>query len=361
MHDEQKWQALQQRDRTQDRRFVYGVASTGVYCLPSCSARRPLRANLRFFDTPAEAAAAGLRPCKRCRPLAQWQDDPEIACLLDLCRFIDASADPLPDGAALARRSGRDAFQLNRLFRRYLTITPGDYIENVRVRRIKHALRHSGSVTDAVYDAGLGSSRGLYERAPRALGMTPREYRSGGTDLAISWAVGGTPLGLVCIGATDRGICFLQFGEDRDALRAQLAAEYPKAQLAPMDATAQAAFDAWMAALNAHLDGRQPSLDLPLDIRGSAFQVRVWNYLRSIPYGDVVSYGEAATAIAAPRATRALASACARNRIAVLIPCHRVIRGDGDLGGYRWGIARKRALIDAERRAARQTADDRSA
>ena len=358
MHDEQKWQALQQRDRTQDRRFVYGVLSTGVYCRPSCSARRPLRANVRFFDSPTEAAAAGLRPCKRCRPLQQWQHDPDIALLLDLCRHVETHADPLPDGAALAQRSGRDVFQLNRLFQSYLTITPGDYIESVRVRRIKRALRSSNSITDAVYDAGLGSSRGLYERAPRALGMIPREYRSGGANLAISWAIGSTPLGLACIGATDRGICFLQFGEDREALREQLAAEYPNAHLHAMDTAAQSAFNAWMHALNAHLDGRRPSLDLPLDIRGTAFQVRVWNYLRSIPYGEVVSYGEAAAAIAAPRATRALASACARNRIAVLIPCHRVIRGDGDLGGYRWGITRKRALIDAERRAARRSPDD---
>lgn len=360
MHDEQKWQALEQRDRAQDRCFVYGVLTTGVYCRPSCPARQPLRANVRFFDSPLEAAAAGLRPCKRCRPLEQWQHDPDIALLLDLCRHV-ARTDPLPDGAALAQRSGRDAFQLNRLFQRYLTITPGEYIESERVRRIKRALRSSASVTDAVYDAGLGSSRGLYERAPRALGMTPREYRSGGANLAISWAIGATSLGLACIGATDRGICFLQFGEDRDALREQLASEYPRAQLAPMDAAAQSAFDAWMAALNAHLEGRQPSLDLPLDVRGTAFQVRVWNYLRTIPYGDVVSYGEAAAAIAAPRATRALASACAKNRIAVLIPCHRVIRGDGDLGGYRWGIARKRALIDGERRAARPVPLDRSA
>ncbi|GAA0711727.1 bifunctional DNA-binding transcriptional regulator/O6-methylguanine-DNA methyltransferase Ada [Dokdonella soli] len=353
MRDEEMWQAVQRRDHGADRRFVYGVVTTGVYCRPSCAARQPLRDNVRFFATPAQAGEAGLRPCKRCRPLEHWQNDPEVALLLDLCRFVDAQAE-LPGVAALSERSGKDAFQLNRLFQRYLTITPGDYIESVRLRRIKHALRDSTSVTDAVYDAGLGSSRGLYERAPRSLGMTPRQYRRGGEGLDISYAIGDTPLGPVCIGATDRGICYLQFGEDREALLAQLAAEYPQARLAPMTAQAQPAFDAWMQALNAHLDGRQPSLDLPLDIRGTAFQVRVWNYLRSIPYGEVVSYGEAAAAIDAPRATRALASACAKNRIAVLVPCHRVIRGDGDLGGYRWGIPRKRALIDVERRATRQ-------
>jgi AraC family transcriptional regulator of adaptative response/methylated-DNA-[protein]-cysteine methyltransferase len=349
MRDESKWQAVQQRDAAMDRRFVYGVLTTGVYCRPSCAARRPLRENVRFFAEPAAAAAAGLRPCKRCRPLEHWQDDPEIALLLKLCGLVDAAPDGLPDGASLARAAGRDAFQLNRLFKRYMTITPGDYIESVRMRRVRHALRHSASVTDAIYDAGLGSSRGLYERAPASLGMTPREYRSGGEGVAISHATGSTPLGLACIGATDRGICFLQFGEDRDALLAQLASEFPRATFTPMDAPMGPAFEVWMGALNAHLEGAQPNLDLPLDLRGTAFQVRVWNYLRSIPYGEVASYGEAAAAIGAPRAVRALASACAKNRIAVLIPCHRVIRGDGALGGYRWGLPRKRALIDAER------------
>jgi len=353
MRDDSRWQAVLQRDTAMDRRFVYGVLTTGVYCRPSCAARRPLRDNVRFFDEPAAAAAAGLRPCKRCRPLEHWQDDPEIALLLRLCRMVEAQADALPDGAALAQAAGRDAFQLNRLFKRYLTITPGDYIESVRMRRVRHALRHSASVTDAIYDAGLGSSRGLYERAPASLGMTPREYRSGGEGVTISHATGDTPLGLACIGATDRGICFLQFGEDRETLLALLASEFPHARLAPMDDAAQSAFDAWMRALNEHLEGRAPDLDLPLDLRGTAFQVRVWNYLRRIPYGEVVSYAEAASAIDAPRATRAVASACARNRIAVLVPCHRVIRGDGGLGGYRWGLPRKRALIDAERGATR--------
>jgi AraC family transcriptional regulator of adaptative response/methylated-DNA-[protein]-cysteine methyltransferase len=353
MHDESMWQAVRTRERDADGRFVYGVVTTGVYCRPSCAARQPRRDNVRFFATPAQAGEAGFRPCKRCRSLEHWRDDPEIAQLLDLCHFVEAQAD-LPDLAALAERAGRDVFQLNRLFKRYLTITPGDYIESVRLRRIKHALRGSSSVTDAIYDAGLGSSRGLYERAPRSLGMTPRQYRRGGEGLDISHAIGETPLGLACIGATDRGICFLQFGEDRDALLTQLAAEYPNAKLTPMTPHARPAFDAWMLALNAHLDGRRPSAELPLDLRGTAFQVRVWNYLRSIPYGEVVSYAEAAAAIGAPRATRALASACAKNRVAVLVPCHRVIRGDGGLGGYRWGLPRKRALIDAERRGNRR-------
>ena len=360
MNDDAKWQAVQDRDHAMDGAFVYGVLTTGIYCRPSCAARRALRGNVRFFESPAEAGEAGLRPCRRCRPLEHWQGDPEIERLLALCRRIEADPDALPDGAALARAAGIDAFRLNRLFKRYLTITPGEYLEQVRVARIKRALRRSATVTDAIYDAGLGSSRGLYERAPRALGMTPREYRSGGAGLVISHATAATPLGPACIGATDRGICFLEFGEDEATLVARLAREYPGATLAPMPASARPAFDAWIAALNANLEGHAPSPALPLDLRGTAFQVRVWNYLRGIPPGEVVSYAEAASAIGAPRATRAVASACARNRVAVLVPCHRVIRGDGGLGGYRWGLARKRALIDAERRAAREREDAHS-
>lgn len=349
MRDEFRWQAVQTRDATQDRAFVYGVTRTGVYCRPSCPARRPLRANVRYFDTPADAAAAGLRPCRRCRPLERWRDDPDIARVLDACRQVD-QADPLPSAAALAAQLGLDPFRLNRLFQRILGVTPGDVIEGERLRRVKRALRTSASVTDAIYDAGLGSSRALYERAPASLGMTPREYRAGGAGVAISHACGGTALGTVCIGATDRGLCFLQFGDDADALVEQLAREFPQARLEPMPPAARGAFDTWMRALAAHLEGDPAAPELPLDLRGTAFQLRVWNYLRSIPRGDVVSYAEAARALGAPTATRAVASACARNRIAVLVPCHRVVRGDGGLGGYRWGLPRKRALIDAERR-----------
>ena len=337
-----------------DRRFVYGVLTTGIYCRPSCAARRPLRDNVRFFHEPAAAAAAGLRPCKRCRPLEHWQDDPEIALLLRLCRLVEARAD-LPDGATLALAAGRDAFQLNRLFKRYLTITPGDYIESVRMRRVRHALRHSASVTDAIYDAGLGSSRGLYQRAPASLGMTPREYRGGGEGVAISHATGDTPLGLACIGATDRGICFLQFGEDREALLALLAGEFPHARLAPMSDAAQSTFDAWMRALNEHLEGHAPAPDLPLDLRGTAFQQRVWQALREIPAGCTASYTDIAQRIGSPASVRAVAQACGANPLAVAIPCHRVVRLDGGLSGYRWGIERKQQLLDREAAAATKT------
>jgi len=293
---------------------------------------------------------------QRRRRLESKQADPGAARVLEACRTVEA-ADPLPTAVALARALGLDAFGLNRLFRRWLGLTPGAYIEGERVRRVKHALREAHSVTDAIYDAGLGSSRALYERAPGALGMTPRQYRSGGAGLVISHACGETALGPVCIGATDRGLCFVQFGDTPQALLAQLAREFPRARLEPMPGPANGAFEAWMQALAAHLDGDPVAPDLPLDLRGSAFQLRVWNYLRSIPRGQVVSYADAARALGAPSAARAVASACARNRVAVLVPCHRVVRGDGGLGGYRWGLPRKRALLDAERRGRMVTGD----
>lgn len=347
MDTETMWQAVLARDTGADGTFIYAVASTGIYCRPSCPARRPRFDNTRFFDAPVAAAAAGFRPCRRCRPLEHWAGDPDATLVTRLCRWIDAS-DELPTVAALAGHAGLDEFRLNRLFQRHLALTPGEYIEARRGQRIRRALRTASSVTEATYAAGLGSGRGLYERSTRVLGMTPRQYRDGGAALEISWAFGGTALGQVLLGATDRGICFLQFGDDREALLAELATEFPAARLAGMPAGGQAQFEAWMGALDAHIAGHAPGLELPLDLHGTAFQIRVWKFLQTIPPGQPVSYAVAASTIGRPRATRALASACARNRVAVLVPCHRVIRGDGSLGGYRWGLARKRALLEAE-------------
>ncbi len=284
---------------------------------------------------------------KQPRTHGHSRDAAEARWLGQLCRQIEAD-EPLPAVAALAARAGCDAFRLNRLFHKHLGVAPGAYIEGLRRARITRALRQAPSVTDAVYAAGLGSSRALYERAPAALGMTPGQYRAGGAGLDIAFACGSTRLGQVGIGATARGICFLQFADSPHALQAALAAEFPRARLRPMPPAGQPDFDAWMRALNAHLAGKPVHPDLPLDLQGTAFQLRVWQYLRTLPAGRVVSYAQAAAAIGAPRAARAVASACARNRVAVLVPCHRVIRGDDSLGGYRWGVARKRALLDAE-------------
>lgn len=357
MNDQARWQAVQSRDAHYDGAFVYGVTSTGVYCRPSCPSRRPLQRNVRFYDSPAAATADGLRPCLRCRPLESHRDDPDVALLLDLCRHLDEHLDESPDLVALGAHAGKGPFQIHRLFKRLLGITPKQYTDAQRLRRVRTGLRKASSVTDAIYDAGYGSGSRLYERADAHLGMTPGEYRQGGTGVAISYASAMTVLGQVMIGATDRGLCFVQFGDNEDGLRAQLATEFPRAELAPMPEHGRTRFNAWMRALNAQLEGLDPPPALPLDLKGTAFQMRVWTFLQRIPNGAAMSYGEVAKAIGAPKAVRAVASACARNHVAVLVPCHRVIRGDGDLGGYRWGLPRKRALLDAERRAARRTAE----
>jgi AraC family transcriptional regulator of adaptative response/methylated-DNA-[protein]-cysteine methyltransferase len=351
MNQDQCWDAVERRDRAADGQFVVGVVTTGVYCKPSCPSRRPLRRNVRFYATPVEAESDGLRPCKRCRPF-QAERDRAASQVRDLCRYIEAHPDAAPDLAELAARAGLSRFHLQRSFKAVTGVTPKEYVEICRVRLLKRSLRASGDVTTAVYDAGFGSSSRVYERADTRLGMTPKQYRRGGEGVAITYAAADTPLGRLMIGATDRGLCFVQFGDSDEELAAALRREYPAAQTAPMAEPHPPAFDEWIAALCGHLAGREPRLDLPLDIRATAFQMRVWTCLQSIPYGEVQSYGEVAAAIGQPKAVRAVARACATNTVALAIPCHRVIRGTGELGGYRWGLDRKRALLDLERRRA---------
>jgi len=271
-----------------------------------------------------------------------------VATLIDVCRHVDADPTGRHDLKALGRRARMSAFQLHRLFKSLLGITPREYVEQARVRQLKQRLRSDASVTSAIYDAGFESSSAVYGRLDVHLGMTPRSYGRGGADEAISFAFGTTPLGHVLIGATDRGICYLQFGDSQGELLEQLAAEFPNAEVTASPAGSGPEFADWMRALNAHLTGKPMRAELPLDIRGTAFQKRVWEFLRTIPYGAVTSYTEVARGIGAPQAVRAAASACARNRIGVLIPCHRVLRGTGELGGYRWGLPRKRRLLEIE-------------
>lgn len=268
----------------------------------------------------------------------------------ELCRFIEANPGEAPDLADLAARAGLSRFHLQRSFKAVTGVTPKEYVEMCRVRLLKHSLRSAPDVTAAVYDSGFGSSSRVYERADTRLGMTPKQYRRGGAGVAITYAAVDSPLGRLMIGATDRGICFVQFGGSDAALRAALRREYPAASVAPMAEPHPAEFDRWVASLTRHLEGGRPRLDLPLDIRATAWQMRVWKYLQSIPYGQVQSYGEVAAAVGKPGAARAVARACASNTVALAIPCHRVIRGTGELGGYRWGLERKRALLDLERR-----------
>lgn len=349
MNEQQCWSAVETRDASRDGTFFYGVLTTGVYCRPSCRSRRPLRANVRFYRTAAEAERAGLRPCKRCRPLAASADEDTVRKVRELCRHIEAhSSEPL-SLQALARQVHLSPHHLQRTFKAALGVTPREYVEACRMAALKRGLRGEGPVAEAIYNAGFGSASRVYERVKTRLGMTPKQYRAGAAGLQMSYGVSDTPLGLLMIGATDRGLCFVQFGDSEAEMRARLEAEYPGAAIAKMDARADQPFAMWMAMLREHLAGLRVSLDIPVDLRGTAFQMTVWNYLLKIPYGEVQSYSEVAAAIGKPDAVRAVASACAANRVALLVPCHRVIRGDGGLGGYRWGLERKRVLIDRER------------
>ncbi|HET6603315.1 MAG TPA: bifunctional DNA-binding transcriptional regulator/O6-methylguanine-DNA methyltransferase Ada [Xanthomonadaceae bacterium] len=349
MDEQAMWQAVCGRDARADAAFRYGVITTGVYCRPSCPSRRPRREHVRFFADAAAARAAGFRACRRCRPDNTDANDP-VARMQALCRHIEAHAEQNLRLEELARVAGLSPSRLQRVFKAAIGVSPRQYLESVRLGRFKGALREGARVTTAIHEAGFGSASRLYERVDTRLGMTPQQYRARGKGVTISFAVAPTPLGPAMLGATDRGLCYLQFGDDQDQLLAQLRAEYPQATIERSPAEADAPFADWVAALAAHLAGTAPRPELPLDIRGTAFQMRVWSFLQSIPSGQVRAYAEVAEAIGAPRAARAVAGACAANRIAVLIPCHRVVRGDGGLGGYRWGLARKRTLIDLERR-----------
>ena len=348
------WTAVNARDASKDGTFVYGVMTTGVYCRPSCASRQPLRKNVRFYATPADAERDGLRPCKRCKPTAERKVGAVDARIRKACELITQHVDEPLSLKQLAKAIGQSPFHFQRSFKAAVGLTPKEFHQAERVRLLKAGLTSGHSVTEAIYDAGFGSSSRVYERVDTRLGMTPLQDRQGGRGLTISHATAQTPLGLLMIGATDRGICFIQFGTSEKKLEAELVAEYPQATHAPMPKTQAATFEAWMHALGAYLEGSKASLDLPLDVRGTAFQMRVWRYLQTIPYGEVQSYSEVARGIGQPTATRAVAQACASNTIALAIPCHRVIRGNGELGGYRWGLARKRTLIDRERSGSRR-------
>lgn len=268
-----------------------------------------------------------------------------------VCELIEREPTRKHTLKALAASAAMSPFHFQRSFKRFVGVTPKEFMDGARLRTLKSKLRADANVTTAIYDSGFGSASRVYERVDSRLGMTPKQYRAGGEGIEISYAAAATALGRMLIGATDRGICFLQFGRSDETLRASLAAEYPQATLTPMSAGQRDAFDAWMSELARRIEGESSGEDLPLDVQGTAFQLKVWKTLLDIPRGAVASYAEIAREVGNPRAVRAVANACASNRIAILIPCHRVIRGDGTLGGYRWGLERKRTLLDRERAA----------
>jgi AraC family transcriptional regulator of adaptative response/methylated-DNA-[protein]-cysteine methyltransferase len=339
-----RWRIVLARDRRYDGAFVYAVRSTGIYCRPSCPSRRPRRPLVEFFPIPEAAEAAGFRACRRCRPSVAPAPDPAVAVVRDLCRAIDAQPEGPADLASLGRRAGLSSHQVLRAFRRVLGVSPREYRDARRLRRLKSSLKEHRHVSPAIYEAGYGSSSRVYERAATALGMTPATYGRGGRGAAIRYAVVDSPLGTLLVAATDRGVCRISLGDAATPLERDLRREYPDA-----DIRADAGpLTEWVNTILRHLEGREPHLDLPLDIRATAFQRRVWRELQRIPYGETRSYREVARRIGRPTATRAVARACATNPTALVIPCHRVVREDGNVGGYRWGPDRKKTLLERE-------------
>jgi AraC family transcriptional regulator of adaptative response/methylated-DNA-[protein]-cysteine methyltransferase len=348
-------EAIARRDPRFDNTFVFAVRSTGIYCRPSCPARRPRPDQIVFFDGSAAAERSGFRPCRRCHPQdGAGSPDPAAERLARLCLEIDHAIATEPDRSIklerLAKRGGMSVHQLDRLFRKYLGVTPRQYADARRLRRLKARLRSGASVTEALYDAGYGSSSRLYERAPVQLGMTPLTYRRGGEKMQMRYVVSPCPLGLVLVAATGRGISALYLGDSKPRLERELRREFPRAVIRED----RKGLGRWVAAVVKHLQGKQPKLDFPLDVRATAFERLVWEELRRIPYGSTRTYSEIAQAIGRPRAVRAVARACAMNPASIVIPCHRVVRRDGQLAGYRWGLDRKRALLEKETAAANQ-------
>ena len=342
-----RWAAVVARDTRADGDFVYAVRTTGVYCRPSCGSRTARPENVEFHATAAEAELAGFRACKRCRPNHMARGVVQSALIAELCRYIE-SADQPPTLDMLARRAGVSAYHLHRLFKAVTGVTPRQYADAHRARRVRTELGARRTVTDAIYGAGFNSSGRFYGQAAALLGMTPTRFRAGGPDTTIRFAVGECSLGSILVAASDQGVCAILLGDDPETLVRDLQDRFPRARLIGGDAE----FEGLVAQVVGLVETPARGLDLPLDVRGTAFQQRVWQALREIPAGRTASYSEVARRIGAPTSVRAVAHAVASNPLAVAIPCHRVVRTDGALAGYRWGIDRKRALLEREASAA---------
>ena len=343
LDDDQAWAAVLGRDGRLDGRLFYGVASTGVYCRPSCPSRRPRRVNAAFFSDPAEAERAGFRPCLRCDPRGQRVETPPLP-VGRARELLDRRFDEPVTLGALGREVGMSPHHLQRSFKKAYGLTPKEYQDSMRLQRLKDRLRAGGKVTEAIHDAGYGSGSRVYEKSDARLGMPPGAYRRGGAGMSIRFGIATTVLGRLLVAATERGVCAVALGDDDAALEAGLRAEYPGAAI---ERSAGGLAD-WLDEFVKYLAGEGELGSIPVDVRGTAFQQRVWDALRTIPAGEKRSYAQVAASIGQPRAARAVARACAANHVALVIPCHRVVREGGGLGGYRWGVDRKYALLAQE-------------
>jgi AraC family transcriptional regulator of adaptative response/methylated-DNA-[protein]-cysteine methyltransferase len=338
-----RWIILQSRDPAADGEFVYAVRSTGIYCRPTCPSRLAKPENIAFYANPASAEQAGFRPCLRCKPQQCSMAEEQAAMVTRLCRFIEAAA-TLPTLNELARHAGMSTYHLHRIFKAVTGLTPFSYARAHRAGRVRRELEDGGSVTQAIYDAGFNASGSFYEESAHLLGMTPSRYRAGGAGADIRFAVAECSLGCVLVAQSEKGICAILLGDDPEVLVNDLKQRFHAANLLGGDSD----FEETVVRVISYVNAKNPLMDLPLDIRGTAFQRRVWEVLRTIPAGQTLSYSEVAGRIGAPQACRAVAQACAANALAVVIPCHRVVRSDGGLSGYRWGVERKRALLERE-------------
>lgn len=344
--ESRQWQAVQRRDAAFDGTFYYAVRTTGIYCRPSCPARRPRRENVRFYATGHDAEAAGFRPCRRCRPDAPALAASHAEKIAAACRLIETAEEP-PRLRELADATGLSPYHFHRVFKSVVGVTPKAYAAAHRRNRIHDTLQSSRTVTEAIYEAGFNSSGRFYSDSNEALGMTPTDLRAGGKNTAIRFAVGQCSLGAILVAASGKGVAAILLGDEPGALVRDLETRFPNAELIGADP----AFEATVAKVVGFVEAPGTGLDLPLDIQGTAFQQRVWQALRGIRPGTTSTYAEVARTIGRPTAARAVATACAANPIAVAIPCHRVVRTGGAISGYRWGIARKRALLAREREA----------
>ena len=338
-----RWARVLARDRTADGTFWYSVATTGVYCRPSCPSRAANPKNVQMHVTLADAKATGFRPCKRCHPDGPSIDAENVAIVARACRLIEESEEE-PSLNALAKAVGRSAGYFHRSFKAVTGLTPKDYAAAHRASKVREGLASGSSVTEAIYDAGYNSSGRFYEKSTDMLGMTPTQFKTGGTNEEIRFALGQTSLGAILVASSKKGVASILLGNDPDALLRQLQDRFPKAKLIGADKD----YEGLVARVVGFIEAPQIGLDLPLDVRGTAFQRRVWQALQEIPVGQTVSYTEIAQRIGSPKAVRAVAGACAANNLAVAIPCHRVVRNDGALSGYAWGVERKKVLLDRE-------------